>query len=565
MWRRRRRARTSRRPRAGKLRVLTAGSDQTRTRRTRGIPLPRAHFLGLAPLDTWARLLWVARGRLRARYALRIAFCLWTSFIGTVVTLPERLVLGPYLWWRFFRRGAVPALPDGPPVVAVVGYYRSGTTHLHYLLSCDRRFTTPRWYQVASPKGWALGWSVLRWAMLPMTPNRRPQDDVAFGPDYPAEDDFALASWNLSSSLPWRFMFPTRRDAMRRWQFLEDDAARGAFRRTLAAFCWKLGAIAPGRRLLLKSPGHTARVRELDQVFGDRVRFVHIAREPGAVIRSNTRMARRLEGYALEDPPAPQDTRDVLVEEYARTDAAVREQIGSIDSSRVANIRYQDLIADPVGEMERVYEALGLGWSAGVRDSMVAYLREVAAYRTADQKAEGGAPDTLDIGAETEREREVCAQMRSTHHPEPPIDARPLPEIGGPDRAAARRRAAWVCVPITAALFFGAWMGIAHWLENRLDFFVWAWGTFIGMIAIRVARRGSVGLGLWCAAWFLVLVAASVYPLPEVAEGWAGPDRWNNIRSTYGGSVNNNHIFIVLGTLAAWRYGSRTHTAPRGR
>ncbi|MEQ8769497.1 MAG: sulfotransferase [Phycisphaerales bacterium] len=540
-------------------------TDTHREPRRKGIPLPRAHFLGLAPLDTWARLLWIARGRLSVKYALRLAFCLWTSFIGTVVTLPERIVLGPIVWWRFFRRGATATLHDGPPVVAVVGYYRSGTTHLHYLLSCDRRFTTPRWYQVASPKGWVLGWSVLRWAMLPMTPNRRPQDDVAFGPDYPAEDDFALAAWNLSSSLPWRFMFPTRRDAMRRWQFLEDEAARDRFRRTLAAFCWKLGAITPSRRLLLKSPGHTARVRELKEVFGDRIRFVHIVREPEAVIRSNTRMARQLEGYALESPPRPQDTRRVFVEEYARTDAAAREQLAAIGAGHVAGIRYQDLIADPVGEMERIYAELGLGWSDTVRDSMVAYLREVAAYRTADQKASDGARDRMDIGEETERERAVCARLRSLHHAAPAVEAKPLPEHAGPDRAAMRRRLAWVAVPLAAACCFGAWMGIAHWLGNRLDVFVWVWGTLIGTIAIRVARRGSVGLGLWCSAWFLVLVAASVYPLPEVAEGWTGPDRWNNIRSTYGGSINNNHIFILLGALAAWRYGSRTHAAPRGR
>ncbi len=550
---------------AGKLRTLSDPNATSDERPRRGIPLPRAHFLGLAPLDTWARLLWIARGRLRPRYALRLAFCLWTSCIGTVVTFPERVVLTPYLWWRFFRRSATPALHEGPPVVAVVGYNRSGTTHLHYLLSCDRRFTTPRWYQVASPKGWVLSWAVLRWAMLPMTPNRRPQDDVAFGPDYPAEDDFALAAWNLSSSLPWRFMFPSQRERMARWQFLDGEPAKDRFRRTLAAFCWKLGATTPGKRLLLKSPGHTARVRELRAVFGDRVRFVHIVREPEAVIRSNTRMARQLEGYSLEDPPSPQETRGVFVEEYARTDAAAREQLAAIDADHVADIRYQDLIADPVGEMERVYRELGLGWGEGVRDSMVAYLREVAAYRTADQKASDGARKEVDIGEPTEREREVCAQLRSLHHTAPTIESKALPELRGPDRVTARRRNAWIAVPMIAAACFGVWMGIAHLLGNRLDFFVWVWGTLIGMFAIRIARRGSVGLGLWCSGWFLVLVAASVYPLPAVAEGWFGPDRWNNIRSTYGGSINNNHIFIVLGTLAAWRYGSRTHTAPRGR
>ncbi|GJM18860.1 MAG: hypothetical protein DHS20C14_10730 [Phycisphaeraceae bacterium] len=527
--------------------------------------MPRAHFLGLAPLDTWARLLWISRERVRARYFLRIAFCLWTSHLATVVTLPERIVLAPWVWWRFFRRDAELGLHAGEPVVAVVGYYRSGTTHLHYLLSCDRRFVTPRWYQAVSPKGWTISWAVLRWVMIPMTPNRRPQDDVAFGPDYPAEDDFACCGWNLSSSLPWRFMFPSYAERMTRWQFLEGDRERDRFRRTLAAFCWKLTVLRPGKRLLLKSPGNTARVRELADVFGERVRFVHIVREPEPVVRSNVRMARRLEGYALEDPPEPQVTRDGIVEEYGRTEGVAREQLAALGAGRVSRVRYQDLVADPVGQMERAYRELGLGWGEGVEAAMTGYLRSVAAYRTEDQKSKkaGDAP-ALDLGAETEREREVCAQLRQAYHTEPAVPVRAVEPDGRADRAAARRKLAWIAVPIAAAVCFGAWMGVAHLTHNRFDAFVWVWGTAIGMAAIRVAGRGSKWLGAWAAVWFVVLVGASVYPLPEVAQGWAGPDRWNAIRTAYA-TPNNNYVWIVLGTLAAWRFGSREHVAPPGR
>lgn len=519
--------------------------------------------MGLSPVDAWARVLWVGARRVRARYLVRLAACVWGSVIGTVVTLPERAALGPWVWWRFFRRGARGGLREGPPVVAVLGYYRSGTTHLHYLLSCDRRFVTPRWFQVVAPTGWWVSWSVLRWALTPLTPNRRPQDDVAFGPDWPAEDDFALAAWTGASALAWRFVFPSERGRARRWHFLEGERERASFKRTLAAFCWKVTALAPGRRLLLKSPSHTARVRELVEVFGERVRFVHIVREPGVVVRSNTRMAGRLAWYALEDLPAAQETRDAIVREYEETERVARERLAAVPEGRRARVRYQDLVADPIGELSRVYGELGLGWDGGVERAVGRYLHAVRAYRTEDQKPGGRTPGA-DIGGAGEEELAACERLREEYHREPAAPERAAPELAGADPSAARRRLAWVVTPIVAGACLAAWLGLAHWTGNRFDAFVWVWGTAVGFAAVRVAGRGSGWLGAWAAVWFLAVVVASVWPMPEVANGWAGVDRVKAIRTAYG-TPNNNYIWIALGTLAAWRYGSRRHVRPPGR
>lgn len=537
--------------------------DATRPKRRRGIALPRAHFLGLAPLETWARLVWVGGRRVGARYALRVAGALWGSVIGTVVTLPERVVLGPFVWWRFFRRGVVGTLREGPPVVAVLGYYRSGTTHLHYVLSCDRRFVTPRWFQATAPTGWWLSWSLLRWALIPLTPNRRPQDDMTFGPDWPAEDDFALAAWTGASALAWRFVFPSERGRERRWLFLEGERERALFRRTLAAFCWKVTSVAPGKRLLLKSPSHTARVRELVEVFGDRVRFVHIVREPEPVIRSNTRMAERLSRFALEDLPAAQETRDAIAREYEEVERVAREQLADLPAGTWSRVRYQDLIADPVGELERVYGELGLGWTSELEAGVLRYLHAVREYRTEDQKNGTRAPEP-EIGEASEEERAACARLREEYHREPTVPARPLPAIVGADPSAGRMRLAWIATPIVAAACLAAWLGVAHASGNRFDTFVWVWGTVIGYAAIRIAGRGTAWLGAWAALWFLVLVGASIYPLPELANGWVGVDRVKAIRTAYG-TPNSNYTWIALGALAAWRYASRRHVKPPGR
>lgn len=559
--------------------------------------------MSLAPLDVWARLAWEAlrhgsggvgaRVVLLARYGLRWALALFMSSVSTVVTMPERVVLWPVL--RVVtggRRGARvdrgPSFAHGPGVVCVLGYFRSGTTHLHYVLSADRRFVTPTWAQAMVPHGFWLSWFFFRFAMVPFVPNSRPQDDVAIGPDWPAEDDFALANWCLASSLPGRFVFPSRAAWWQRWHFLEglSGAELDRFRRALAGFCWKITRGRAGRVLLLKTPSHTARVAELERLFGQNVRYIHIAREPGAVIRSNAAMFERLSGNLLEDAPTREHVRRGIVEEYVRTERAFAEQAAAVPAERLVRVRYADLIASPMQTLRDAYERLGLGWTAETERAFAAYLDANAGYRAAGEKAgsagERGSKASAEVAEPDERERAVCDELRElfergveraagdAHHRVGPTQARA--RFGAAGRS-GERPAWWACAmgPIAAAVCFGVWMGVTAVTRNRLDTLVWVYGTVIGWAVVRAAGKGTARLGWWAALWFAVMVGASVWPLPYIENRelydsgvWTVADRVANIRSSYL-NITSNWLYIALGAVAAWRFASRAHLRPPGR
>src|SRR5574341_2131741 len=88
--------------------------------------VPHGHFMALAPLDVWLRLLAHPGGSVPARYWPRLLFALLISTSVTMITLPERLLLA--FFWRARRK------PSGstPAPVFILGYSRSGTTHLQY-------------------------------------------------------------------------------------------------------------------------------------------------------------------------------------------------------------------------------------------------------------------------------------------------------------------------------------------------------------------------------------------------------------------------------------------------
>ena len=159
----------------------------------------------------------------------------------------------------------------------IVGHWRSGTTYLHELLTCDDRFATPTTYQCFAANHFLLtdGWLPrLIWFLVP---SRRPMDNVQVGWQAPQEDEFALCSLGIPS--PYlRIAFPN--DSVDYLRYLDmqgvDDPTLQAWQ---AALRWFLQSMtyATGRQLVLKSPTHTARLGILAQMF-PRAKFLHIVR-----------------------------------------------------------------------------------------------------------------------------------------------------------------------------------------------------------------------------------------------------------------------------------------------
>lgn len=529
------------------------------TRRRSPIAPPVGHFNAFAPPEVWLRMLADARFRVPPRYWLRLAWALLACVCGFVITLPERLLLAPLLRWKF--RGERPAFDHPPGVVIVLGYFRSGTTHLHNLLSCDERFVTPRWRHCVAPQGFWLSWTVLRALFIPFVPNTRPHDDVPFGPDWPGEDDFAACNWTLASSLPGRFVFPRRRAHWARYHTLEGLTPKELrnWRWAMAAFLWKLSRANPSRPILLKSPSHLARIDRLVELLGaDRVRFIHIGRDPEAVIRSNVAMHQRLEPmYGLQDPAPAEETREYLIDEYHRSVERFAAQSETGDA-RVARVRFQDLVADPLGELERAYREVGLEWTPQTQSSVASYLHEIGTYTPRHSKAREDAPA---------RDPRLEAIATTLDLDRPAIEARAVP---APQRAVTQSaRRGWAVLLLAPVALAAIWLPLAWVAQDRMDVLIWPAGLMIGLATIRAARVGSVALGAGAAVLTLLLYVSVIYPATWLAygHGWNRPayDSWLAIRNSLLTRVGVDHVALAIGMLTAYRVGSRKHLRPPGR
>lgn len=544
---------------------MESGPDEQKRWKTSRIGWPVSHVLALAPLDVWVRMLARADG-VHPRYWPRLAFVLFTSFVGTVISMHERV-----LWrvWGWIPMNRARLDQYRPEVIVILGYYRSGTTHLQNLLACDDRLLTPRWYQCLAGQGYLLAWSVIRVVLVPFLGRTRPQDAVGFGPEWPGEDDFALATWGGCSSIAGRHVFPQNRDRWHRWHALEElnPERIETWRSLTKRFVYKLTKGKTDRMVVLKSPSHTARVAELDRLFDGRVRFVHLVRDPGAVIDSNVRMFHALRNHALQDLPDVQTIRNEIVAEYDETERKCAAELNAIDESRWVRVRFDDLRNDPMGVLGSVYDATDQQFDTCTQDAVRAYLGSLGSYRNEKEP--------IELGDVSQQEREVREEMRTRYALDaPPRESRAL---AYQPRASARVVRGMLGGCGIAMACWGAWVLVVAGLTSsgmqmRLVALVWPIGALIGIGARRSSGgRGTRSLGVWSAALTLVVVVTVLFPISVIIWNWAKDDgfdawwyhNWRNVKQALSGI--SSMVLVVLGMLSAYRHASEDGPIVPGR
>ncbi|MEX2188921.1 MAG: sulfotransferase [Pirellulales bacterium] len=301
----------------------------------------------------------------------------------TAVT-PMNTVLGWMQSLLYGRRIANTTI-DRPPVF-IVGHWRTGTTLLHELMFLDERFGSPTTYQCFTPHHFLVSeWFLPRCTSFLM-PRKRAMDNMPSGYERPQEDEFALLA--LAAPTPYfRMAYPS--DPPPYMEFLDMRGVAPAdlvrFEQAMEKFV-KLITLRSGKRVLLKSPPHTGRIEVLSSLFPG-AKFVHITRDPYSSFPSTLRLWYALDeaqGFTVvSDTDAEADRREEFVfASFERMYRGFEDQRQRLDPSAVCDVRYEDLVADPVGEVRRVYEQLDLGDYAGVEPKIAAYAAREKNYRT---------------------------------------------------------------------------------------------------------------------------------------------------------------------------------------
>lgn len=227
-------------------------------------------------------------------------------------------------------------------------------------------------------------------------------DNVSLSPGSAQEEDFALyrlfgASAYLGFHFPKRLAYYFQKYAL--LQF-DDEAERRRFGQQYLGLIRRLTAACEGKRLLLKNPPNTGRIRLLLELFPN-ARFIYLHRDPAEVFHSTIRMHEHLLDRFALIPSGGLHLPGFVPAFYARLIERYEADKSLIPPGHLVEIAYERLVQEPEQTLRELYAALRLpGFSAAL-----------PAFRAYIEKQKGFQPATYRL---SDTERASLVQLMKT-------------------------------------------------------------------------------------------------------------------------------------------------------
>lgn len=268
------------------------------------------------------------------------------------------------------------------PPIFIIGHWRSGTTLMHELITLDQSKAYPTNYQAFVPHHFLVTSPFLSPFVNLLMPKRRPMDDMALTVSAPQEDDFALIS--LGAPTPYRkFAFSKNRnnDHLQLNLQLADPTVVEKVKSALQYFFRAL-TLRTGKQLVLKSPPHTGRIKQLSEWFPG-AKFIHMSRHPYKMVPSAIRTWELLEdtqGFQYNREPQHWKEyvftcKDLMYDGYS-------DFKSELPPEQLVEVQFEELIKNPQQEIARIYEQLNLDGGTDLLENVGAYFQQKRDHKT---------------------------------------------------------------------------------------------------------------------------------------------------------------------------------------
>ncbi len=247
-----------------------------------------------------------------------------------------------------------------PDPIFIVGHWRSGTTLLHELLVLDKQFTYPNTYTCFTPEHFLVSRYLVPWWLKFIMPSRRPMDNMEVSWERPQEDEFALCNMGLPS--PYlAFAFPNIPGIDAEYLDLRQlsKADLQHWKDVFVHFLKCVTVAGQGRQIVLKTPLHTARIDVLRDLFPN-AKFVHIVRDPYVIFPSTVRTWMRMSEDEGLQRPKNEGLEEAVLARFAKIYEVFEDSKTRIAPDHFCEVRYEDLIEDPVAQVRLIYDHLNL-------------------------------------------------------------------------------------------------------------------------------------------------------------------------------------------------------------
>lgn len=294
---------------------------------------------------------------------------------------------------------ALPGLSDPP--LFILGHYRSGTTLVHKLLAADARFGSVRTFDIllpTCPLALRDPVGVLVQGLVGLLRVRHPFfHDAGVRLDDPNETEPLMLALASGWSSYWGYLFPRGAGVLlNRYVEWPSEEIRRGWMRAYGATLDRISRRCAGRRLVVKDPPNTGRVATLLELFPG-AQFIHVVRDPAEVFRSMRGLWEEviLPRYSLQ-PLDPGERDGILLRHYQAVMSGWEAQKHLIAAGNLVELRYEDLLRDPVARIGAAYEVLRLPPFHVAEQAVSARWEEEKGYRPRERDGTPALPVEVD-------------------------------------------------------------------------------------------------------------------------------------------------------------------------
>ncbi|MFC1629245.1 sulfotransferase [Gemmatimonadota bacterium] len=286
---------------------------------------------------------------------------------------------------RLFRSRSIRAtsLPDTP--VFIIGHYRSGTTLLHKLLLTDERWGYITVYDMLLPHSGKRGRKILKPIMQKLIDVLKLKhlhfNNYLVNLDDPIEEDYYTITQGSPLSGFWSEVFPRNRQTYVEQNILlttplQQEHWKDAYLYLLK----KISTLHDGKRLLLKNPPNTSRVRFILDLFPE-AKFIFIYRNPYQVYYSTFFLWQRtLERYYVLQKISNEERAELIFSLYTGIMTQMEEDRALIPPGNLIDIRYEDLKDDPYGQIRSIYERFDIPGFDEAESDLISQIEKESDY-----------------------------------------------------------------------------------------------------------------------------------------------------------------------------------------
>jgi hypothetical protein len=269
---------------------------------------------------------------------------------------------------------------DKTPPIFVIGHWRSGTTHLHYMLSRDPQFGYLNNYQALFMRMSFIADGIMDKVVDYYMPTTRPQDNIKMGAYEPAEEEQPLTNLTECSGMQ-TFFFPKNKAYFDKYNLFEGITPKEKKKwQKHYTYMLKLISLAnENKQLVLKNPHNTGRVKELLELYPN-AKFIYIHRNPVEVYHSTLHLFRKMVSTQYLHDFSEEEIIERIIYAYQTTLKKYLKDRALIPKNNLVEISYYNLEHRPIETLEKVYTSLKLNGFERAKSVISEYLTTTDDY-----------------------------------------------------------------------------------------------------------------------------------------------------------------------------------------